>query len=131
MPKVVAPRLGTLKGAEGTAIKVDFSLLTVGSVLFDAVYVPGGDRSVEALRADARAVLFVHEAYKHCKAVAATGGGAALLPDRADASGQRADDDGVALGTDGQVGKVAADFIKAIAQHRSWSREARAQRVAA
>jgi catalase len=143
VPKVVAPRLGTLKGADGAEIKVDFSLLTAGSVLFDAVYVPGGDRSVEALRADARAVLFVHEAYKHCKAIAATGAGAALLPGESatsstergprgdDASARRSDDAGLALGTDGQVGKVAADFITAIAQHRAWSRESKAERVAA
>ena len=43
--KVVAPRLGVLTGAGGEEIKIDFSLLTAASVLFDAVYVPGGGRA--------------------------------------------------------------------------------------
>src|SRR4029453_10903664 len=59
---------------------VDFSLLTVGSVLFDAVFVPGGPRSVGALRSDAMAVQFVNEGYKHCKALGATGAGTELFP---------------------------------------------------
>jgi catalase len=55
VPKVVGPRLGVLKGAGGGAVKVDFSLATVGSVFFDAVYVPGGPKSVAALAEDAAA----------------------------------------------------------------------------
>jgi catalase len=40
-PKVIAPRLGVVRGARGTELKVDFSFLTAASVLFDAVYIPG------------------------------------------------------------------------------------------
>ena len=39
----VAPRLGMLTGANGEQIKADLSFLTGSSVLFDAVYVPGGE----------------------------------------------------------------------------------------
>jgi catalase len=79
-PKVVAPRGGTLTTARGAKIPVDFSLLTVGSVLFDAVFIPGGVDSAKALAEEAMAVLFVNEAYKHCTALAVTGAGFALLP---------------------------------------------------
>lgn len=79
-PKVVAPRGGTLTTARGAKIPVDFSLLTVGSVLFDAVFIPGGVDSAKALAEEAVAVLFVNEAYKHCTALAVTGAGFALLP---------------------------------------------------
>jgi catalase len=111
----------------------------VGSVLFDAVFIPGGTASVEALKGEATAVHFVNEAYKHCKALAATGAGSDLLPigSRADAGpgdgkrGQRAPEPGVVIGGDGQLGKVAEDFIAAIAQHRAWSREAKAQQIPA
>jgi catalase len=65
--KVIAPRGGALTGRRGARIPVDFSLLTVGSVLFDAVFVPGGAESVKTLKADAMAVLFVNEAYKHAR----------------------------------------------------------------
>ncbi|HEY3065645.1 MAG TPA: hypothetical protein VGL09_07630 [Methylomirabilota bacterium] len=38
-------------------------------------------------------------------------------------------EEGVIAGGDGDVGKVATEFIKAIARHRAWSREAKGQRV--
>src|SRR6185369_12051499 len=50
--KIVAPRLGTLVGDDDDAALIDFSLLTTSSVLFDAVYVPGGPASVAALAAE-------------------------------------------------------------------------------
>ena len=79
VPKIIAPRGGTLKGAGGGDVAVDWSLLTVGSVLFDAVFVPGGARSTEALGGRRRRALFVREAYKHCKAVGGGGTGLAML----------------------------------------------------
>lgn len=113
VPKIVAPRGGTLKGAGGGDVAVDWSLLTVGSVLFDAVFVAGGAKSTEALGADGAAVLFVREAYKHCKAVGGNGTGLAMLR---------------AAGIDDAISTVPA-FLQAIAQHRDWTREERAQRI--
>jgi catalase len=133
MVKIVAPRLGFLKGAGGAEVKIDFSFLTASSVLFDAVYVPGGEKSVAALKLEPDAIHFVNEAYKHCKAVAATGAGADLLrasyvklgnDDGTDASAKAAPkDEAVIVGADGQARKVADAFIKAIANHRNWARE--------
>ena len=130
--KIVAPRLGSLKGAGGEEVKIDFSFLTAASVLFDAVYVPGGEQSVASLKLEPDAIHFVNEAYKHCKAVAATGAGVELLRasyvgatgggDGADAQGLTADE-AVVTGPDGQARKVAAGFVKAIAKHRNWARE--------
>jgi catalase len=135
--KIVAPRLGFLKGASGEEVKIDFSLLTASSVLFDAVYVPGGEKSVEALKLEPDAIHFVNEAYKHCKAVAATGAGADLLRasyvrplnDEGSEAGAQAvpEDEAVVVGSDGQARKVADAFIKAIANHRNWAREKRDQ----
>lgn len=78
-PKTVAPRLGVVNGANGNELYADFSFLTGSSVLFDAVYVPGGDASLEALMQQAEASEFVNEAFKHCKAIAANGAGIELL----------------------------------------------------
>jgi catalase len=133
--KVIAPRGGVLTGRRGARIPVDFSLLTVGSVLFDAVFMPGGTESVKTLKADATAVLFVNEAYKHCKALAATGEGTELLLNhngarRAPATAGEIEE-GVVVGADGDAARVAAELIKAIARHRAWSREAKGQQVPA
>ncbi len=126
MPKIIAPRGGTLSSAKGKELAVDFSLLTTSSVLFDAVYVPGGEASVAALQREADAVHFLNEAYKHCKAIAATGEGVTLLRASYAASELQegsAAGSGVVVSTATNVRQVADDFIAAIAEHRHWSRE--------
>jgi catalase len=101
-------------------------------VLFDAVFVPGGDKSLEALTIEPRAVELVAEAYKHCKAIGATGKGLALFQaagistnDRAPTRKERkpSGPDGVVIGKDADVRGVAEEFIHAVAQHRHWGRE--------
>jgi catalase len=77
--KLVAPRLGTIEASDGSAVPVDFSFLTASSVLFDAVYVPGGAASASTLRGNADAIHFVDEAFKHCKTIAATTEGVDVL----------------------------------------------------
>jgi len=131
--KVVAPRHGVLRGTHGGEVAVDFSLLTSASVLFDAVYVPGGDMSIAALLHEADAIHFVREAYKHCKAIAATGAGVELLRaahlgaeslDGINTNGRQViADEGVVIGQETRTDNVAAAFITAIAQHRHWGRE--------
>ena len=131
-PRIIAPRLGTLKTAEGHDVRIDSSFLTAGSVLFDAVFVPAGKRSFEALTAEPRAVAFVAEAYRHCKALGATGEGRLLLY----AAGITAADHGptkqgrkpsgtrgVVIGSGAGMNGVAEEFIRAVAQHRHWGRE--------
>ncbi len=116
--KIVAPRLGTLKGADGDEILIDFSLLTSSSVLFDAVYVPGGAASVAALAAERDAIEFVTEAYRHCKPIAATTEGVDLLracPGVIDGAGVFADESPASPALTGQ-------FIDAIGAHRFWDR---------
>ena len=77
--KIVAPHLGVLKDAKGGDIPVDFSFLTTASVLFDAVFVPGGEKSAADLAGNPDALHFLNEAYKHCKTVGAAGGGLLVL----------------------------------------------------
>jgi catalase len=129
-PKIVAPRLGVVTGDNSDELKVDFSFLTGSSVLFDAVYIPGGDGSVEQLMPLVEAQEFVREAFKHCKAIAATGAGAGFLA-RAlagqidpEADGKQVEvNKGVVVSRDAASRKVTTAFIEAIAQHRHWERE--------
>ena len=122
--KVIAPKLGTITGAGGTKVQVDQSFLTAASVVFDAVYVVGGKVSADALAREADAIHFVNEAYKHCKAVAATGAGVNLLRASAIAPALDADDDPALItGTDQQLSRVGKAFVEAIARHRNWDRE--------
>ena len=113
--KIVAPKLGTIKGAAGKEIKVDMSFLNTASVLFDAVYIPSGAKSATALINEPDAIHFVNEAYKHCKAIAANGDGINLL--KQSYAANKPADAGLI------IDKSAKDFIRAIAQHRFWERE--------
>ncbi len=71
MVDIIAPHLGTISGAANEIIPVNQSFLTAASVLYDAVYVPGGTNSVGTLAADPDAIHFLNEAFRHCKAIAA------------------------------------------------------------
>jgi catalase len=130
-PRTVALRLGVVTGVNGEQLKVDFSFLTGSSVLFDAVYVPGGEASVSALLRETEAQEFVREAYKHCKTIAASGGGVGLLArslgeavGETDTSGDEvALSAGVVTSRDASTKVVATAFIQAMAQHRHWERE--------
>ena len=123
--KIIAPHLGNIVTAKGKQINVDQSLLTAASVLFDAVYVPGGQKSVAALQKEPNAIHFINEAYKHCKAIAADGEGTKLLiitnagikNNSTDKSANNYMANGVLLNHNPK------EFIKAIAQHRFWERE--------
>jgi catalase len=110
---------------------VDCSFLTGSSVLFDAVYIPGGGASVEALKQLDEAQEFVSEAFKHCKAIAANGTGVGFV---AKTLGERfaetnttgklvVANQGVVTSRADVTASFAAEFIKAIAQHRHWERE--------
>ena len=120
--KVIAPQLGEIRSGTGKTLRVDHSLPTVGSVQFDAVYVPGGAKSVDALCQNAQALLFIKEAYKHGKPIAATDDGAMLIDKAARGSGNQ----GAAFQGPGVIsasGKMAngdfvASFLAAIAKHR-------------
>jgi catalase len=118
----VAPRLGLLTGENGEVTNANFSLLTGSSVLFDAVYVPGGQASVASLLAQPESAEFINEAYKHCKTIAATAEGiellrsAGILSDGQEVSGVFAD-------PNLEAADLAQSFIEAMAQHRHWERE--------
>ncbi len=126
--KIIAPRLGYLTPKKGNQVKIHFSLLTASSVLFDAVYVVGGKSSADAFKSNPAALEFVYEAYKHCKAIAATGTGkdvldAARVSTQLPGESKSAKDEAVIIGAEGSAARVSSEFISAIAKHRNWDRE--------
>ncbi len=125
--KIIAPKMGSIVGTDGQAIHVDQSFLTAASVLFDAVYLPSGAKSAQALIVEPDAIHFVNEAYRHCKAIAASGDGADVLQESyvgatLDRSGKKAQ-----AANAGSLGVLIdpspEEFIRAIAGHRFWERE--------
>ncbi|WP_426293542.1 catalase [Dyadobacter endophyticus] len=126
--EVIAPRLNYILSTTDEEIHVHHSFLTAASVLYDAVYVPGGTNSVATVEADADAVHFLNEAFKHCKAIAADAGAMQVIESTyfarkipADFSDDSVLLDGIVISDD--TAKLAKQFITAIAQHRFWERE--------
>jgi catalase len=116
--KVIASRLGKVKGADGLSVEVDKSAITTASVEYDAVFISGGTASVETLKKDGDALHFIQEAYRHFKPVCAFKEGIELLK----ACGIDPTAPGVVTSTGADGDKAAALFIAAIARHRHWAR---------
>ena len=128
--EVIAPTLAAVARTDGKTLVPDRALPTVMSVLYDAVYVPGGPLGSSALEGEGAAVHFINEAFMHAKAIAATGAGvdlllaASLVP-----LAQRTDEalaalPGVIAARHGEDLQAAAKrFIDAVAQHRHFGRK--------
>ena len=123
MCKIIAPKLGEINTAGGKKIKVDQSFLIATSVVFDAVYIPAGEKSIAALMMEADALHFVEEAYKHCKPIGADEDAVEFL--KYTYIGNKLLEKNYDAGADGVVtGKnISKAFIEAMKQHRFWKRE--------
>jgi catalase len=135
-PQIVSQFLGTVKSADGREMEVDRSYVTTTSVVYDAVYVPGG-KHAEALKNQGYAIHFVNEAFKHCKPIGAIGEGIGLLKASgikgvafvdAGSGGEAVSEMGVVTcGSQGDVTSFTGQFKAAIARHRHWDREKKEQ----
>lgn len=126
--EVIAPKLGFIVSEKDEQVAVDKSFLTTASVFYDGVYVPGGTNSVASLEADADAIHFLNQAFRHCKAIAADAQALQVLkatyfhkklPE--DNSKETIMMDGVIV--NGNAAQLAKQFIEALSQHRFWERE--------
>lgn len=125
---IIAPKLGELLSKENMKITPDESLLTAASVLYDAVYLPGGVNSVATLQAEANAIHFLNETFKHCKAIAADEQALQVLEATyfykklpADYHRETVLREGVIVSAD--TAKLTGLFKEMIALHRFWERE--------
>ncbi len=109
--KIVAPKVGGAKLADGSMLPADGQLAGTPSVLFDAVAVILSDEGAKTLSREGAAIDFVRDAFGHLKAIAADKGGQSLLK-----TANVGQDAGVVDTSD------TSAFIKA-AKTRQWDRE--------
>ncbi|MFI8378198.1 catalase [Leeuwenhoekiella sp. NPDC079379] len=114
MVKIIAPHGGKIMCDEQMEHKVAAAIMTTESVLFDAVFVPGGKKSIDSLLKTGKYGKFISEAFKHCKAIAVCNEGEDLIKNSYIKDYK--DDKAVF------VNAKPEDFVKAIAQHRNWDR---------
>jgi len=77
--KIVAPKIGGVKLADGTMLPADKQLAGTPSALFDAVAVILSEQAAKQLLNESAAVDFVQDAFVHLKAIAFNSGAKALL----------------------------------------------------
>lgn len=111
---LIASHVGMLKFKEGGTEEIKHTYLTDASVLYDAVYTPAGD-SVQKLADNPDYVLFLNEAFRHCKAIAFASGAENLISQTLIKK-----DQGVILESKGDFSN---DFITSMKGHRVWERE--------
>ncbi|KAF2080084.1 catalase [Flavobacterium sharifuzzamanii] len=116
---IVAPHLGDIKTAEGSAIPADQTYKIAASVLFDGVFIPAGKGILE-LSKIREVKEFLNDSYSHCKIIAGEAEGAQVLGDINDIDEK---DGGVLAGSSAGDKNLAASFIKALGNHRYWERE--------
>ena len=77
--KIIAPKVGGAKLADGSLLEADKQLAGAPSVFFDAVAVILSDEGAQTLSKESAAIDFVRDAFGHLKAIAVDKGGRALL----------------------------------------------------
>ena len=120
--KIIAPHLGVVKTNDGSEVRVDQSFLIAASVLFDAVYIPGG-KNTGFLSSKPEVIEFINEAFKHCKVIGAND--SAIFTETNVKSVLNGDEDveGIVLDANKEDGDFTKSFIAAMGEHRFWNRE--------
>ncbi|HVR48570.1 MAG TPA: catalase [Pseudorhodoferax sp.] len=129
-PRIVGPHVGALNSVQGDAVQADASFENEPGFLFDAVVLPQGEAGIAALAANALAVDFVKEQYRHCKTLLVSVDARALLhkagvPERLADGGA---DPGLVLAEADAAGALDV-FVQAVARHRHPERETDPPRV--
>ncbi len=79
MMHVISKKLGMLTASNGKTIEVDKNYVTTDPVLYDGLFIIGGEKSIAAMMKHVKVVHFISETIVHCKAIAAVGKGVSLL----------------------------------------------------
>jgi catalase len=111
--EVIGTHLGPQNEAKGVVATQTYD--TTMSVLYDAVFVPGGQKG-RALLSNGKAVHFIEEAFAHFKPLAVAG----ETKDMGRVAAKK-ETPGVFVGADGAA--VAKDFVAGLATGRYWNRD--------
>ncbi len=112
---VISEKMGQLRGADELGVVVDETFLTVHPVLYDGLYVVGGDVG-NPKKFEKDTVNFINEAFQHYKPI----GFAKTAKSFLEASDAKA---GPGIIIADKTDDFKKEFIDAIAVHRHWNRE--------
>jgi catalase len=123
--RLVGPRIGPFRTAEGETMEADASMENEPGFLFDALVLPDGAEGVELLSANAYTEQFIKDQFQHGKTILALGASATLLAEakipETLPSGDA--DPGVLRGAAENFESTIEAFVAALAKHRHPARE--------
>lgn len=129
MSEIISRFHGKIKSDTGDTLETDKSHVTTGSIMYDALFIPGG-KHVEVLSRQGDVLHFINEAYKHCKTIGFTGEAIQVL--RASnveagavniAESEVYESMGVIIAAQTKASDGFLDkFKNALLQHRHWNR---------
>jgi catalase len=135
-PQVIARRDGELAGSGGSEIEVDLMHVTTDPVLWDAVLVPGGRKSVDTMMKQGDVLGFLDSAFRHFKPIGAMDEGVELLAGRdwndlelSEHNGAVRSNKGVVTWqrgsqeAEGSEEEFISEFLRAVGRHRHWDRD--------
>lgn len=108
----IAPTIGKIKADNGSEVEnKENTYFNSASVLFDALYIIGGEENVKFLIKEANAKEFANDTFKHCKAIGYDAGAEEFIKN-------------TTIKTDDAIVKDdISKFLDAVKQHRYWERE--------
>ena len=118
--RLVGTRIGAFTTADGKTMQADASLENEPGVVFDGLVLPGGDAASATLAADGRALEHLKDQFRHGKTILVLGAGKRVI-EAAGLAGVEHDDGLLVI--DGNAKDTAAQFIRALGQHRHPQRE--------
>lgn len=125
---IISKYRGTIISADEKIIEADTNLQGASSLLFDAVYIPSGEKSVQTLLEEDKISEFINEAFKHYKTLASKGYGLELFQKaginsyESDNSEVKTINGIVTAGDDAPLNDFIILFIKEIGLNRHWDR---------
>lgn len=129
---IISKNLGMLECSQKIKIlQANKNYSTAASVMYDAVFVAGGQQSAASLAAQGDSLHFVNEAFAHAKTIGAVNEGVELLANSQIQGVDMSNDGRRTLISDlgvvtsqnaSDMKEFSAAFIDAIAQHRHWDR---------
>lgn len=130
---LVSDKIGMLKSSTNEEVEVGKSFSTTHAILYDGLFIPGGDKSVQTLLKIPKVPHFIEEIYRYNKPLACSNDGMSLLKASRVANFINLNDVStkdefehhgfIYKGAKGDSQKIADSFVKAIAMHRHWERK--------
>lgn len=131
--ETISQTLGPIASNEGPKLEADKNYINAASVMYDAVYIPGGKQSLDQLMTQGDSLHFVNETFKHAKTIGATSEGVDLLVlsnlQGTQMAGPQSRDQVfselgvITVRSTDNLTDFNQEFINAVSQHRHWERQ--------